>query len=195
MNLKKGPPVTDDIISRFENLQVGTLPLEYLEFLKKTNGGYGFIGNESYVILWQLEEIGFLNKAYEVQKYVPGLLLFGSNGGGESYGFDIRKKSWNIVQIPFVGMSWDLAQPLAKSFNQFLNYLYDINSADNSSKETESSMADFNENEIFEITPVILGGNPIDPANKIILNREKHIQAVKYWNGIVRKLRKNRQDS
>jgi len=44
--------------------------------------------------------------------------------------------------------------------------------------------------EIFEITPVMLGGSPTDPANKILLSREDHISAVRYWNKIIRDLRK-----
>jgi len=47
--------------------------------------------------------------------------------------------------------------------------------------------------EIFEITPVILGGNPIDPSNKTVLSREQHIEAVRYWNKIVRELRSQQQ--
>jgi len=43
--------------------------------------------------------------------------------------------------------------------------------------------------EIFEITPVILGGSPTDPKNKTILDRAQHIEAVNYWNEIIRQLR------
>jgi hypothetical protein len=44
--------------------------------------------------------------------------------------------------------------------------------------------------EIFEITPVILGGSPTDLANKVVLSREQHIQLVRYWNGVMRELRR-----
>lgn len=47
--------------------------------------------------------------------------------------------------------------------------------------------------EIFEITPVILGGSPTDPANKACLNRQQHIEAVRYWNKIISDLRKQRK--
>lgn len=43
--------------------------------------------------------------------------------------------------------------------------------------------------EIFEIQPVILGGSLTDPANKAILSRQQHIEAVRYWNKVVRELR------
>lgn len=46
--------------------------------------------------------------------------------------------------------------------------------------------------EIFEITPVILGGSPTDPANKTILTRQQHIEAVRYWNKIVKELRESK---
>lgn len=44
-------------------------------------------------------------------------------------------------------------------------------------------------NEIFEVQPIILGGSPTDPANKTYLTREQHIEAVRYWNGVIRNLR------
>jgi hypothetical protein len=43
--------------------------------------------------------------------------------------------------------------------------------------------------EIFEITPVILGGSPTDPENKAVLSREEHIQLVKFWNKFLKDLR------
>lgn len=45
--------------------------------------------------------------------------------------------------------------------------------------------------EIFEITPALLGGSPTDPQNKTVLSRREHIQAVNYWNKIIKDLRKN----
>ena len=45
--------------------------------------------------------------------------------------------------------------------------------------------------EIHEIKPVILGGSPTDPANKTLLTRQQHIEAVRYWNRLIRDLRKN----
>ena len=36
--------------------------------------------------------------------------------------------------------------------------------------------------EIFEIKPVKFGGSPTDPRNKIQVDRNTHIQLVRYWN-------------
>lgn len=43
--------------------------------------------------------------------------------------------------------------------------------------------------EIFEIKPVILGGSSTDPKNKVFLNRQQHIEAVSYWNNVIKGLR------
>lgn len=48
--------------------------------------------------------------------------------------------------------------------------------------------------EIFEIKPVILGGSPTDPANKTTLTRNQHIEAVRYWNRIIKLARLNKSD-
>ena len=44
--------------------------------------------------------------------------------------------------------------------------------------------------EIFEIRPVLLGGIPVDLENKLVLTRAKHIVAVRYWNNIIRNMRR-----
>lgn len=46
--------------------------------------------------------------------------------------------------------------------------------------------------EIFEIQPVILGGSPTDPENKVALTRKQHIEAVRYWNKLIKDLRKRK---
>ena len=43
--------------------------------------------------------------------------------------------------------------------------------------------------EIFEIKPVILGGDPTDPQNKVALTRNQHIETVRYWNRIIKGIR------
>lgn len=45
--------------------------------------------------------------------------------------------------------------------------------------------------EIFEVHPVILGGSATDAANKIALTRSEHIQAVRYWNQEIRRIREH----
>lgn len=44
--------------------------------------------------------------------------------------------------------------------------------------------------EIFEIKPVLLGGDPVNSNNKTVLTRQQHIEAVRYWNKMIRRMRK-----
>ena len=124
-NLNLWPRAADAAIASGETQLRVRLPVDYVEFLKFANGGEGFVGKH-YVILWHIEDLASMNESYEVQKYVPGLLIFGSDGGGEAYGFDTRIPQWPIVQMPFIGMKWDVAQPMGASFSQFLALLYGI---------------------------------------------------------------------
>lgn len=117
-NLTEGQldaPADPDVVEGLSaSLGVG-LPDDYLAFLRQHNGGEGFIG-DNYIIFWKAEELADFNREYQVEKYAPGVLLFGSNGGGEGYGFDTQSAALTIVRIPFIGMERRYAMPVAKDF-------------------------------------------------------------------------------
>jgi len=95
------------------------LPADYRSFLLRHNGGEGFIGNH-YLILWKTEELVQFNREYHVEKYAPGLVAFGSSGGGEGFAFDTREVPYHVVQVPFIGMSLSDAIRVADSFEDLL---------------------------------------------------------------------------
>lgn len=161
-------------------LRTVPMPAEYLDFLAWANGGEGFAGDD-YLALWSAEEVSNLNPAYQVDVYAPGLLLFGSSGGGEAFAFDLRCGAWNVVRVPFVGMDLSLADEVAGSFDAFVEQVFVGRVVRKDSHLTGR--------EIFEIQPVILGGSPTDPRNKTIVSRQQHVAAVRYWNKIVTDLR------
>ena len=66
-----------------------------------------------------------MNKAYQIADYAPGLFLFGSDGGGEAFAFDIRTEAKPIVSVPFVGMELELIQPFGSTFRAFLETLFE----------------------------------------------------------------------
>jgi len=120
------PPAAESTLQLCEADGTITLPEEYRRFIcTVANGGEGFIGPNAYVILWRAEELTELNKAYEVAEYAPGLFLFGSNGGGEAFAFDMRSAERPIVAVPFVGMDLENVQALGSTFNEFLARLHD----------------------------------------------------------------------
>ena len=123
-DFNRNDPLTQAEYDAFMSKFRGHLPQKYVDFLRIANGGEGFVGNESYVILWKLNDLLDLNESYDVQEYAPGLLLFGSDGGGEAFAFNTTEKPWGIVQVPFVGMELKYAEVLAIDFVEFLRYLY-----------------------------------------------------------------------
>ena len=121
--IRRPPGATDELVAAAQK-QLGTdLPEQFVQFLKVTNGPEGYIGENAYVMLWEVEDLASLNAAYEVQTYAPGLLIFGSDGGGEAYGFDTRSTPWTIVRMPFIGMEWSMATQIASTFDEFLEHL------------------------------------------------------------------------
>ena len=117
------PPAVADTINRIEVESSLNLPVEYKEFLRKQNGGEGFIGN-AYAMLWRAEELLEKNRSYQVRDYAPGLFLFGSDGGDEAFAFDMRLDSKPIVSVPFVGMKLSETLPVAENFDEFLEVLF-----------------------------------------------------------------------
>ncbi len=60
------------------------------------------------------------NEVYCVREFAPGLVLFGSNGGDTAYGFDTRREGLPIVDVPFIGMGFEEATLIGRSFVEFL---------------------------------------------------------------------------
>lgn len=116
-------PANTAEIEQFEAGIGFSLPVDYGRFLQQSNGGEGFVGPNAYVIFWKLGELAEMNKAYQVSEFAPGLFIFGSDGGGEAYAFDVRTPVMPIVSVPFVGMDLSLARVIAPTFNEFIEAL------------------------------------------------------------------------
>ena len=94
---------------------------EYCNFAGK-EGFEGFVGG-AYLTLYKPDQLSTINHGYGMDSRAPGLVIFGSDGGGEAYGFDTREEHWPIVQVPFIGMDWKDAWSVAETFAGFLQHL------------------------------------------------------------------------
>lgn len=52
------------------------------------------------------------------------------------------------------------------------------------SRDTDSAFV-----ELVELKPILFGGAPDDPSNKIWLTRRQHFEYVRFWNATLRDLR------
>lgn len=117
MILYKG--ANDEEIQKLKTAFSYQLPNDFIEFLKFTNGAEG-----NHIIFWNIDNMIEANNAYSIETNVPGLLLFGSDGGAEAFGFDLREEAIRIVMVPDVSLLWEEAVNLGDSFHEFLERLH-----------------------------------------------------------------------
>ena len=93
-------------------------PEDYLEFLKWSNGGEGYIG-KNYVSLWKVEDLEVLNREYQIQTYLSkGYLGIGTDGGGTCYGFCLEKQ-FAIFKCPLGDLDINEITIVANSIKDF----------------------------------------------------------------------------
>lgn len=96
-------------------------PIDYLAFMKECNGGEGVIKEGRYVRFWPLEELKEANEDYMVEEFAPGLFFIGSDGGGTAFG--LNKIAGTFIEVPFIGMSNEVAIERGENFVGFLSFL------------------------------------------------------------------------
>jgi len=106
-----------------DNLNI-LFPLDYLEVIRKYNGGEGEIGNESYLKLFPFEELIEINNDYlDLMNEIPDYLLFGKNAADTGYAFHKTAHSYHSFGL----MSNFQTDPIifcGNTFLEFVEYLY-----------------------------------------------------------------------
>lgn len=121
--MELNPPTTSSALTDVEAKLRIKLPNQYIDFMMESNGAEGNIGR-SYIAIWAAEQIVQLNEGYAVNEFTPGLVYFGSDGGGMAYAFDNRTENVSIVVIPFESIHIEDAKMCGKTFVEFLQYLF-----------------------------------------------------------------------
>ena len=67
-------------------------------------------------IIWEPENIRQYNVEYELEKYAPGFIAFGSNGGNELLVVD---ECGTVFSLPAIGMDPQFAKRIAGSIDVF----------------------------------------------------------------------------
>jgi SMI1 / KNR4 family (SUKH-1) len=98
--MKKRPGAGEAALRDLTEKSWVPLPKEYLDLLRMSNGGEGWVGS-SYLGLWPAEDIIKINNEYGVPEFHPGTLFFASNMGGVAYAFDSSEDKTSIVEVPF----------------------------------------------------------------------------------------------
>ncbi|HYS81887.1 MAG TPA: SMI1/KNR4 family protein [Anaeromyxobacteraceae bacterium] len=120
------PPGCEQDLQSVEAAFAKELPSDYRAFLLLYDGGEGSIGTH-YLILWKTRDLVRFNAGYEVHKYAPDFIFFGSTGGGDGFAFDARTRPYRVMQVPFVGMSPEDGFLVADSFTALLERMSHTN--------------------------------------------------------------------
>jgi hypothetical protein len=100
------------------------LPPDYRAVMRAANGGDSEFG-ESWIVLWDVEDLVERNAGYQVTDLAPGFTFFGSNGAGEAYAWDWRiPGKLRYVVIPFIVPEPEAAVPCGETFEEFLSVLH-----------------------------------------------------------------------
>ena len=111
-------PATPSSIENAEKFFNIKFPNDYKEFLQFTNGLEGET-TDSYLVLWSAEELIELNQAYNVKEFVSNIIVIGSDGAEDAFGFDTTNMT--IVKLPFIGMGHIANEKLSDTFADFLS--------------------------------------------------------------------------
>jgi SMI1/KNR4 family protein SUKH-1 len=101
---------------------IAGLPQDLREFLAAHDGGRGTVGTRPF-ILWSAEQIAREAESQEVSLATAGLLLFGTDGGAEGYGYLPRAKQGRYGRIPLLAAGVHEFESLGDSLEDLLAVL------------------------------------------------------------------------
>src|SRR4051794_22373732 len=83
-----------------DELDALQLPPDLRAFLEKNDGGRGTVGARNRpLVLWSAGQIAREADEQEITRATPGLLLFGTDGGAEGYGYLARMQRGRYGRI------------------------------------------------------------------------------------------------
>ena len=110
----------DEAILFAERTLAVRFPADYTSWLQDNDGLEGDLGG-CHLSLYAVEELVELNRDSAVAEFIPGLVLIGTDGGGEGIGLDLRGADSPVVLVNLDSLRWDEAIYQAASFAVFLD--------------------------------------------------------------------------
>jgi hypothetical protein len=99
-DLERAPPATEAQLEAAQRDLGVTLPGDYLDFLRESNGAQGFL-RDSPVQLWAADELAEYNR--EHPDYGDGLVLIGSDGCGNALALNLSGTPTTVEVFPWIG--------------------------------------------------------------------------------------------
>ena len=119
----RNPGASDQELQLLNNAADGLLPPDYIDWMRASNGGEGFLGPISYLMVWPVDQVLERNCRLDIPQRMPGVILFGSNGGDAAFGFDTSTPSVRVVEIPYLDIGTAPGRVRAAGFTELLEAL------------------------------------------------------------------------
>lgn len=114
------PPASESALIELSKIAEGRLPDDYLALLRIADGGCGFVG-DNYLLIYAAADVV---REGRFEEFMPHLLFFASNGGGEGFAWDLSRTPLMIVNVPFIGMTDEgIARDFGTTIDAFLRRL------------------------------------------------------------------------
>lgn len=155
-------------------------PADLVSFLQSYDAAEGYVVG-GYLQVWPVGEMVDLNHRARIEDNIPGLVIVATDAGGDGYGLDRLTRSF--VLVPMIGMSTMQPVRIGTTFNQLLDWIADRNPI--ATTQTSGPPATYGY-VIYEKHPIILGGSPTDPANKVLISLDEYADVVAWWNERIR---------
>lgn len=111
--------IYNDTILKIESYFHCTLPNDYVNFMRLSNGGEGEV-NGNYIVLWKMEYIVTLNSEYNIRKYLGSdFIAIGTDGGDEVYCLNISD-NFSIFKCPLGDLDIESCSYITESFKKFM---------------------------------------------------------------------------
>jgi hypothetical protein len=120
------PGASETALNSLRTEAHSSLPSEYFALLAQSNGGEGPLAVSPFnFCLFSAEEATSLKADGTYGEFFPGFFMFGSSGGGEYIGFDLRAtEPWPIVAIDMTNIELsESVEVIANEFNEFLSLI------------------------------------------------------------------------
>lgn len=113
-------PAQPEAISRAERDLAVQFPRSYRAFLLASNGGEGPLGQESFLVIWPVEDVAEHNRGYRPDPaYALDLVFIGTDGGNEVFAF--RRRDGVFVAAPLIGMAPEQVEERGNDLGAFIS--------------------------------------------------------------------------
>jgi hypothetical protein len=163
------------------------LPEEYIECLRWSDGIEGYVHGRGYVRLCAARAALDFNGAYHIAEFLPTGFLFGTDAGAIGYLFDQRRPA-HVLSVELAALDDEYLSDTAASFGTFVRQLGEEGPEPEGLTDHRPPTW-LRGHVLHEKHPIVLGGPPHDPNNRVLVPAERHPELVVFFTQTLRAVR------